>query len=329
MSSTSPFKPAWWLNNDHLQTIYPALLRRPEKSPVRRERLPTPDQDFLDLDFCDAVDGPLVLLLHGLTGGSASVYILGLQSALLRKGYSSVALNFRGCSGVQNNTSRCYHSGETTDFDFVYQTLRRRYPAKPMAAVGFSLGGNVLLKWLGEQGDAAGLFAAVSVSVPLLLDKCATRLDKGLSRLYRAVLLAELKTYVREKQRHLLAIGNVKAAETVADLGDLSGIHSFWEYDERVVARLYGFDGAADYYRRSSSRHFLKLIRTPTLMVQAADDPFMTADVLPAVDELPECVRLEVTENGGHVGFIAGNNPLKPVYWLEDRILSFLAANPG
>ena len=326
MKNITHFKPAWWLNNGHLQTLYPALFRRTRKLPIRRERLQTPDNDFLDLDFCGAGDGPLVILLHGLTGGSASVYIQGLQWALLQQGFRSAALNFRGCSGQQNNTSRCYHSGETGDFDFVYQTLRNRFPCLPMAAVGFSLGGNVLLKWLGERAEGVDLFAAVSVSAPLLLDKCATRLDRGLSRLYRRVLLTELKAYVQDKHRHLLSIDNVQEAELLAGLGDLSGIRSFWEYDDQVVARLYGFGSATDYYRRSSSRQFLKAIRVPTLLVQAVDDPFMTAEVLPAADELSDCVRLEVTCGGGHVGFIAGVNPLRPVYWLDERIPAFLGS---
>ena len=175
----SRFKPAWWLNNPHLQTLYPALLRKPPSPSLKRERLITDDHDFIDIDFCGAGRQPLIILLHGLTGSSQSKYIKGLQQALFEQGLRSAALNFRGCSGEYNHSSRCYHSGETGDIDFLYRTLRKREPDTPMAAVGFSIGGNVLLKWLGEQGSHVDLFAATAVSVPLVLSTCANKLDNG------------------------------------------------------------------------------------------------------------------------------------------------------
>jgi len=285
----------------------------------------TPDDDFIDIDYYGDTEGPLVILLHGLSGSSASVYIKSLQTALLRQGLNSATVNFRGCSGVPNNTARCYHSGETADIDFVYQTLRQKQPNRAMAAVGFSLGGNVLLKWLGERGDKVELFAAAAISVPLLLDKCATRLDTGFSKLYRNLLLHELKTYLHDKHRHLIKINCLAEAEKIARLGDLSSLSSFWQYDDRVIARLYGFNGVADYYRRSSARQYLKAIRVPTLLLQAADDPFMTAEVLPEPEELSAAVHLEITAGGGHVGFVGGNNPFKPQYWLDRRIPAFLS----
>jgi len=327
MKHSSAFKPAWWLNNPHLQTIFPALFRRVPALKLRRQRLFTPDEDFLDLDFCGESDGPLVILLHGLTGSSASGYIRGLQFALLQQGFCSVALNFRGCSGTPNHTARCYHSGETADLDFVYRYLRDSYPHTDIAAVGFSLGGNVLLKWLGEHGKQIDLFAAAAVSVPLLLDKCATRLDLGLSILYRNRLLAELKAYLQNKRRHLLRIQRYQEAEKLAALGDISAISSFWEYDEQVVAKLYGFNSAADYYQRSSARQFLKAIQIPTLLVQAADDPFMTPAVLPAAAELSDFIQMEITHGGGHVGFISGHYPFRPRYWLDSRITAFLSTH--
>jgi len=323
--TSQPFKPAWWLNNGHLQTLFPALFRKSPPLRTRRERLTTPDNDFIDIDYHGEGERPLAILLHGLTGSSASVYIQGLQAALLQQGFRSAALNFRGCGGVPNNTSRCYHSGETGDIDFLYQTLRRRHPKLPMAMVGFSLGGNALLKWLGERGTNAELFAAVAVSVPLLLDKCATRLDTGFSKLYRNRLLCELKAYLGDKQRHLINIDNLAEAEKIIGLGDLASISSFWQYDQQVIARLYGFTGAADYYRRSSSRQYLQAIRVPTLLIQAADDPFMTAEVLPQPAELSDAVHLEITAGGGHVGFIGGASPFKPQYWLDSRISEFLS----
>jgi len=322
------FKPAWWLNNAHLQTLYPALTRKTPSPPgLRRERLITPDHDFIDIDWYGEGNQPLIILLHGLTGSSQSGYIRGLQFALLTQGFRSAALNFRGCSGEFNRSARCYHSGETEDIHFLYQTLRQREPDTPFAAVGFSLGGNVLLKWLGEQGNKLSLFAAIAVSVPLVLSTCATKLDNGFSKIYRGNLLRELKHHVRAKQRHLEKLGEHKEAGKIKQLGDLSGIKSFWEYDDKVVARLHGFKNVQDYYQRSSSRQFLKSITIPTLLIQAIDDPFMTEEVLPDLDELSPAIHLEITQGGGHVGFIAGEILFRPDYWLEQRIPEFLATN--
>jgi uncharacterized protein len=319
------FKPAWWLNNAHLQTLYPALMRKmPSQSGMRRERLITPDNDFIDIDWCGNSNQALVILLHGLTGSSHSGYIKGLQIALSAEGFRSVALNFRGCSGEYNNSARCYHSGETEDIHFLYQTLRQRESDTPFAAVGFSLGGNVLLKWLGEQGNKLSLFAATAVSVPLVLSTCATKLDNGFSKIYRENLLLELKHHVLAKQRYLENLGKFQEAEKIKQLGDLSGIKSFWQYDDRVVAKLHGFKNVQDYYQRSSSRQFLKSIAITTLLIQAIDDPFMTQEVLPGLDELSPSIHLEITQGGGHVGFIAGELPFRPVYWLEQRIPEFL-----
>lgn len=324
MSLSHRFYPVWWLNNPHLQTLYPALLRRTASPPLLRERLPTPDGDFIDIDWCGGVKDVLVILLHGLTGSSQSGYIKGLQHALLAEGWSSVAMNFRGCSGEPNRLARCYHSGETEDIHFLYQILRQRYPDAALAAVGFSLGGNVLLKWLGEQGDRVDLFAAAAVSVPLVLSECASKLDTGFSRIYRDRLLTELKHYMRNKRRLLQRLGLIEEDEKIRQLGDLSAIKSFWQYDDRVVARLHGFKDVDDYYRRASSRQFLPDIRVPTLLIQACDDPFMTDAVLPGANELSDKVELEVCRGGGHVGFIGGRNSNKAEYWLERRIPEFL-----
>ncbi|RLA24529.1 MAG: hydrolase [Gammaproteobacteria bacterium] len=320
----SIFKPAWWLNNAHLQTLYPALIRRLPNPVLKRERLITGDGDFIDIDFCGEGTQPLIILLHGLTGSSQSSYIKGLQQALLKQGLRSVALNFRGCSGEYNNSSRCYHSGETGDIDFLYRTLRAREPDTQIAAVGFSLGGNVLLKWLGEQGNNVALFAATAVSVPLVLSACANKLDSGFSRLYRASLLRELKAYVSLKQHHLESLGASEEAELLRQIGDLDNINSFWQYDDRVIAKLYDFASVEDYYQRSSSRQFLQAIRIPALLIQARDDPFMTPEVIPEVAELSSSVYLEITQGGGHVGFVSGNNPFQAEYWLEQRIPEFI-----
>lgn len=324
MSFKPDFRPAWWLKNPHLQTMYPALVRKPKALHRHRERVFTPDDDFIDLDWYGENRSMIVILMHGLSGSSQSGYILGLQQALLVQGFSSVAMNFRGCSGEPNCLARCYHSGETEDIHFIYQVLQKRYPQASFAAVGFSLGGNVLLKWLGEQGQAVELFAAVAVSVPLLLNECATKLDKGFSKVYRRYLLDELKRYIFIKRNYLQANDFKVEAEKLVRLGDLSDIKSFWQYDDRVVAKLHGFSDANDYYRRSSSRQFLRKIEVPCLVIQAEDDPFMTASVLPGDDELAPQVKLEIYRNGGHVGFVAECNFFKTRFWLDQRIPAFL-----
>jgi predicted alpha/beta-fold hydrolase len=318
------FQPAWWLKSPHIQTLYPALLRKALPIKRIRERLWTPDKDFIDLDWYGDDKTSLVILLHGLSGSSESGYILGLQQALLTQGFSSVAMNFRGCSGEPNYLARSYHSGETEDIDFVYQTLRQRHPKTALAAVGFSLGGNVLLKWLGEQGKNAHLCAAVAVSVPLVLSECASRLDKGFSKIYRKHLLDELKHYIHKKRDYLTSKGHSSEADKLRQLGDLSSISSFWQYDDQVVARLHGYKDATDYYNRSSSRQFLSAIQTPTLIIHAQDDPFMTAAVVPDASELSSQIELEIYPHGGHVGFIAGQKWLHLDYWLDRRIPTFL-----
>jgi len=325
VQTKTPFKPAWWLKNAHLQTLYPALFRKtPPHADRWRERLITPDNDFVDLDWCGKGKQPLVILLHGLTGSSDSGYIKGLQNILIEHDYRSVVLNFRGCSGQSNNLARCYHSGDTEDIDFLYQTLRQREPGTKIAVVGFSLGGNVLLKWLGEQGDKLLLFAAIAVSVPLVLSACATKLDSGFSRVYRKNLIRELKDYMQVKLDHLKKTGQRQEVEKICQLGDLSTIQSFWQYDDQVVAKLHGFLGAKDYYQKSSSRYYLQSIGIPTLLIQSEDDPFMTHEVIPHKTELSAKVIMEITKNGGHVGFITGINPFRPTYWLEQRIPEFL-----
>ncbi|MDD2760307.1 MAG: hydrolase [Methylomonas sp.] len=318
------FKPVWWLNNPHLQTLYPALLRKPLPLKRRRERLYTPDGDFIDLDWCESDSKVIAILLHGLSGSSNSGYILGLQQALAWQGFTSVAMNFRGCSGEPNRLARSYHSGETEDINFVYQTVRKRHPESALAAVGFSIGGNVLLKWLGEQGGNLSLFAAAAICVPLLLAPCASKLDRGFSRIYRRQLLKELKHYIDYKKHYLDRIGLDEEAEKLRQLGDLSAIRSFWQYDDRVVAPLHGFKDVHDYYERSSSRQYLPGIKVPTLLIHAKDDPFMTSVVLPDASELTPEVTLEIYSGGGHVGFVGEYPSAGLDYWLDKRISAFL-----
>ena len=319
----STFKPAWWLPHAHLQTLWSSFSQRGKGLQRRRERVQTADGDFLDLDWCGTGNTPLVILLHGLSGSSASTYILGLQDAIDKQGWRSVALNFRGCSGTPNQIARSYHSGETEDIHFVYHLLRKREPSSPFMAVGYSLGGNVLLKWLGE-GRELDLLAAVAVSVPFRLDNCADRMRQGFSRIYQRQLVDELLGSVEHKKIYLDGMGRYEEAERLKALGKLQDVRDFWQFDGRITAPLYGFASAKHYYDHSSSRGYLAKIDVPTLILQAEDDPFMTTEGFPQEFELSDCTTLELSSQGGHVGFVGGNIPLRPQYWLDRRIPEWL-----
>lgn len=314
------FAPAWWLRNPHLQTLWPYVFRRVPAPDLTRERLELPDGDFVDLCHTTGGSGPRVLVLHGLEGSWRSPYARGLLHALQRRGWRGVLMHFRGCSGEPNRLARGYHSGETGDLAHVVSVLRKREPATRIAAVGYSLGGNVLLKWLGEGDAPRGIAAAVAVSVPFELAKSAARIDRGFSRLYRWRLMTSLKRSVRRKFERI---------PPPIDLSGLERLRSFEDFDGRVTAPLHGFHDAADYYSRSSSRQYLGRIATPTLLIHAADDPFMTPDTVPDESELSDSVRLELSAHGGHVGFVTGVFPWRPAYWAEERIMEYLGAAFG
>lgn len=327
---STPFKPAWWLPGPHLQTLWNPLCRAPAQLQRERERLWLEDGDFLDLDWHGRHDpkAPLVLVLHGLTGSSSSLYVLGVQQALAIRGWASVALNWRGCSGEPNLLARGYHSGASEDLAETVRHLRAQRPMAPLYVVGYSLGGNVLLKYLGESGVESQLRGAVAVSVPFRLDQCADRLGLGFSRIYQAHFMNEMVAYVKTKQRLFAHQGMADRLAALERLGPLDGMRSFWDFDGRITAPLHGFSDAEDYYTRSSSRYFLDRIHTPTLIIQAADDPFVFRHSLPEANELPPCVQFELHAHGGHVGFVDGS-PLRPGYYLERRIPQWLAARAG
>jgi predicted alpha/beta-fold hydrolase len=312
------FRPAWWLPGGHLQTLWPALMRRRIALGVRRERLELADGDFLDLDWVGGESGsPIVVILHGLAGSAESPYVRGMARAIARRGWRAVVMHFRGCSGEPNRLLRFYHSGETGDLDTVMRTLRRREAGTKLAAVGYSLGGNVLVKWLGELGGEAPLVAAAAVSVPYDLAKSSRKLGRGLSRLYQHHLIALLRRAVVEKQEKL-------GVEVVSN-AELKSLRTFWEFDDRLTARVHGFSGAAQYYAESSGGQYVKDVRMPLLLVQAEDDPFSPAECAPKKEELPPGVELRLTRHGGHVGFVCGAWPWRPEYWLEKSVVEFLA----
>lgn len=312
----SDFRPLWWLRNPHLQTLWPVFLRRRPLLDLRRERLELPDGDFLDLAWHDA-EGPLVLVLHGLEGSLRSHYASAIMASLAAAGYHAVFMHFRGCSGEPNRLDRAYHSGDTEDVAAVAEHAARAAGKALCGAVGYSLGGNVLLKWLGEQGDAAPPVTAVAVSVPFRLADGARRMSRGVSRIYERHLVGRLRASYWRKFRRRRSPLDV----------DIDSIDGFWAFDDKVTAPLHGFRDVHDYYRRSSSRQYLAAIRRPTLILHAADDPFMFPDTPPTEAELSPAVTLELARQGGHVGFVGGR--LLPDHWLERRIVRHLDAMAG
>ncbi|MBI4013095.1 MAG: alpha/beta fold hydrolase [Candidatus Rokubacteria bacterium] len=313
------FRPAWWCRNPHLQTLWGPLLRWGHL-PLRRERVATRDGDFVDLDWADGRPGaPLLLVLHGLEGSARSHYVTGLLREGLARGWRGVALNFRSCSGEPNRLPRFYHSGDTGDLDAVIERLVDREPTVRMGAAGVSLGGNVLLKWLGERGAGAPrqLAAAVGISVPFDLAACARVLDRGFCRaVYTANFMRTLRRKVVEKAR---------AYPGFVDLARVRRARSFAAYDRTVTAPLHGFADEVDYWTRSSSGPYLARLRRPTLLINARDDPFVPPGTLPDPATLPAGVAAEFLPRGGHAGFLDGP-PWRVGSWAERRAVEFLQA---
>ena len=346
------FRPAGWLPGAHLQTIWGRLTRSRRLVAFRRERVETPDGDELVLDHVDTLfdSGPsrrsapestrrfpaagpaspaaVVLVLHGLEGSSYSVYVQGILEAAARRGFRGVALNFRSCARdprdlsrmLPNRRPRLYHSGETEDLDFAVRTLAAREPDAPLYAVGVSIGGNVLLKWLGERPEQSGVAAAVALSTPYDLSACADHLETPIGRLYVSSFLGTLR------RKAIGAAERFPEAAARIDVSRTRRARSFREFDDAATAPLHGFSGADDYYRRSSSIAFLSRIATPTLCISSEDDPFLPAESLvSARAAAPGSVELRVTRRGGHIGFVAGSLPWRPSYWAEETAIEWLA----
>lgn len=314
-----PFRPARWLPGAHLQTVLGKFLRPRPDPGLRRERLTTPDGDFLDLDLAPdpGPEAPVVLVLHGLEGSSRRAYMRVALHELARRGMLAVAMNFRACSGEPNRLPRFYHSGETGDLGWVVERLRERFPHRPLGAMGFSLGGNVLLKYLGEGRDRAPVDAAAAVSVPFDLLEGSRAIEAGaMGRVYTYYFLRSLREKVDRKTPLL---------EPLLDLERVRRARTLREYDEVATAPLHGFAGAEAYYRASSSGQFLDGIRVPTLLLQAHDDPFLPGEVLPRkIVEANPFLLPSFTETGGHVGFVEGDVPWRPAFWAESEAARYL-----
>ena len=310
MPGPTHFKPACCLSNPHIQTLWPTLLRRPIALTLRRERIELPDGDFVDLDWGENTTGPVAIIFHGLEGSGESSYVRGLIATLKAQGWRAVVMNFRGCSGEANRLARAYHSGDTGDIGFIIKLIRQRIPDTNMVAIGYSLGGNALLKYLGETGSNSQLDAAVAVSVPFDLDNAALTLRTSAFGIYQNHLLKQLKATVLSKRDILDSIIDISAAMKSTN---------FHEFDHCVTAQLHGFSGVDDYYARSSSNQYIPAIQTPTLILHAQDDPFLDKSAIPDTRTMPDAVEFSLSLHGGHVGFIDRHG-----YWLERRISGFL-----
>jgi predicted alpha/beta-fold hydrolase len=291
------------------------LAVKPAHPVLKRERIELPDSDFIDLDWTTNNEGPLVIVMHGLEGSANSHYARRIMHALPAHGMRGVVMHFRGRSGEPNRLARAYHSGETGDINTVVNLLQKRESKPPLAVIGYSLGGNVLLKWLGELGSKVPVTSAVAVSVPFVLSDLADHMCNGVARLYQRYLVKSL---------HRTFAAKAAVVDLHLSVDEISKLNSFWKFDDKVTAPIHGFKDASDYYQQCSSRQYIKGIGIPTLVLQARDDPFMTQAVIPSEEELSESVQLELSDHGGHVGFISGGTPWSPEYWLERRILSFL-----
>lgn len=315
----SPFQPHPLLVGAHVQTIAPALLRPPPRMPLQVERLELPDGDFVDLGWAGSPEPgtPIAVLVHGLGGGFDSKYIRGLGARLVGAGWRVCALQLRGAGPQPNRLARAYHQGDTADLRFLWQRLRALEPRSFLASVGWSLGGNLTLKALAEEGPGAAPDLACAVSVPFRLRECAEHLRHGVARIYQNHLLDSLKDMVRRKHAD-------RPLSAPADLRRALEAQDFFEFDNAFTAPVNGFRDAEEYYSLASCGQYLRLIRRPTLILNALDDPFMPASIIPDASGLSSSVTLELASRGGHVGFI-GANPLGlPYCWSEARLCQHL-----
>jgi predicted alpha/beta-fold hydrolase len=310
--SVQLYKPPVFLFNAHLETIYPALFRTVTTAAHTRQRIVTPDDDFLDLDWTRQSSRRLVILSHGLEGNSTRAYMLGMARAVFAKGLDVLAWNYRGCSGEINSKLRFYHSGATDDLRTVVDVAASQYDE--IYLVGFSLGGNLTLKYLGEQPPNPKIKKAIVFSVPLNLHTSCLKISERSNYIYERRFLKSLEQKVIAKAKHFPEL----------DTRDITKIKNLMAFDDRYTAPLHGFGNALTYYEKCSSLYFLQDIKTPTLIVNALNDPFLSKDCFP-VDALRghSYVTLETPQFGGHVGFAQFTK--NGLYWSEERALQFFS----
>ena len=315
---TAPrFVPTRGLANAHLQTVVASLFAPAPRVNFVRERWDTPDGDFIDVDLVPGPeDAPWVQLFHGLEGSSHSSYARILMDFVRKRGWRGSVSHFRGRSGEPNRLARAYHSGDSEEADWVLRRLKQRAGAAPLYAVGVSLGGNVLLKWLGEQGEAACpiVSRAIAVCAPVDLTAGGEALSRGVGLLYGWHFLRTLKPGALERAARFPGLFDTRAVRRGRTLKD---------FDDVVTAPLHGFRDAYDYWHRSSSKPWLERIAVPTLLLNARDDPFQPESALPTEREVSPAVTIEFPERGGHVGFVSGPFPGN-IEWLPRRIFHFI-----
>ncbi|CAG1011089.1 hypothetical protein BURK2_04176 [Burkholderiales bacterium] len=320
LRSAPGYRPPRWLRGGHAQTIYPFFLpRRPVA--YRRERLVTPDGDFVDFDWLDGPrDAPTVALFHGLEGNSRSHYALALAHQLQARGWRGVFPHFRGCSGEPNLLPRAYHSGDADEIGWMLREVHHRVEGTPLFAAGISLGGNALLKWLAREGSAAEqiLERAAAVSAPVDLVAGGHAVDQGWSRVYVWHFLMTLKPK---------SFAKAQLFPEHFDLPAIRRAFTLKAFDNAVTAPMFGYRDAVDYWRRASSKPELADIAVPTLVLNAKNDPFLPAAALPHPHEVSPALTLEQPEEGGHVGFLTGPFPGR-LDWLPRRLLEFFSLAP-
>jgi len=316
------YRPAWWIPGRHLRTLWRKFIPRHLALPTRMERWDTADGDFLDLQRLDgAAAAPRLLVLHGLEGGPQSHYARALLAEAMGRGWAADVLVFRSCGSEPNRALRSYHSGETSDLAFVVEQLTSTEPGRPLILAGVSLGGNVLLKWLGERQQAVprAVKGAAALSVPFDLARGSRYLQRGFSRVYQAYFLRSLKRKALEKIRRF---------PRDIDATRVPGIRTIYDFDDEITGPVHGFQDAEDYYSRSSSIRWLPRIAVPTLLLSARDDPFLPVAVLDEVRSIAAknpALEVEFVERGGHVGFVSGAVPWRPHYYAEWRAADFLS----
>lgn len=321
LPESASFIPMRGLRNPHLQTMLPRLLRRRLQFTPCWQRLELPDGDFIDLAWSEdpnqAMHKPRLVVFHGLEGSLHSPYAHGLIEAAQKRGWLGVVMHFRGCSGEPNRLNRIYHSGETEDGTWFLHWLQREFGRAPTAAVGYSLGGNMLGCLLAKAGDDIPLDAGVIVSAPFMLEACSYHMDTGFSRIYQRYLLNLLKANAARKLK-------AYPGTLPVNMRQLKGVRRIREFDDLITAKIHGFADAIDYYRQCSAMPVLSQITKPTLIIHAKDDPFMDHHSIPDTGSLPDNIEYQLTEYGGHVGFIGGTLR-HPEMWLEQRIPDWLS----
>ncbi|NUW73771.1 hydrolase [Vibrio mediterranei] len=318
--STAKFIAAKGLGNPHIQTLIPRFVRRKPLFEPTWETLDTPDGDFVELAWSEephsssAKSKPVFVLFHGLEGCFNSPYANGLMHAFAQQGWLSVMMHFRGCGPNPNRLARAYHSGEIGDARQFIELLDHRYPNAKKAAVGISLGGNMLTNYLAHYQNDSKLDGATIVSAPLDLGACARRIEQGFSKLYRSYLLSSMKKNALNKL-HLLSDVLGLTAEKIQNMRKL------YEFDDLITAPLHGFRDAEDYYNQCSGLQRMCDITVPTQFIHAKDDPFMSHEVIPNF-ALPAHIDYRLHERGGHVGFMSGTLR-QPKFWLEETLPNY------